>query len=166
MVFPLPIELGASKELAIDQGTPFEYLRILEEVGADPNRVAFSHTTRTFPIPARHLRAKLADKGAYLEYGLFGKDGYYPIPTSPYIQPNDGMKIQIIKEPIEDGFLYRILISHDIYLKVELRSYGGQGYSFILDLIVPEMLRKGMAKNQIETIMVRNPKKTIYHCLG
>ena len=150
---PINIHPGACED------APFEYLKVLDEVGADPCRVVFSHMTRTFPISARTARARLAEKGSYLEFDLFGTDGFLPLATTPYLVANDEIRINLIMETIEDGFLDRILISHDVYCKVGLRAYGGPGYSYILDFIVPRMLKRGITEEQINTIMIENPRR-------
>lgn len=139
---------------------PFAYIKILEEVGADLSRLAFSHTTRTFPISARDTRAKIVEKGCYLEYDLFGADGIYPTQMAMgFDVANDAIRITQLMELIEDGFLNQILISQDNCFKVMLRTYGGNGYAHILELIVPKMRAKGMTEEQINTILVENPKR-------
>jgi phosphotriesterase-related protein len=144
------------------EDAPFEHIEMLEKVGVDPSRVIISHMTRSFPIPARDSRVRLAEKGCYLEFDLFGRDGDHPI--SPYMShdiANDTTRINLIMELIEDGFLDRILISQDTCYKAMLRSYGGGGYSYILKIIVPKMLKKGITEEQIHTILVENPKRAI-----
>ena len=139
---------------------PFAYIKILEEVGADLNRVVFSHTTRTFPNSARDLRDKIMEKGCYLEYDLFGADGMYPTQMAMgFDVVNDAIRLTQFTEHIEDGFLDRILMSQDNCFKVMLRAYGGNGYAHILELIVPKMRAKGMTEEQINTILIENPKR-------
>ena len=52
--------------------SPFEILEELEEAGADLSRVAFAHLGRTVYDNDNLLR--LADKGCFLEYDLFGTE--------------------------------------------------------------------------------------------
>ena len=142
------------------EDSPFECIRILEEVGADLSRVVFSHMGRTIPISGRTTRARLAEKGCCLQYDGFGFDVTYPTQSPemcPYDRPNDAIRISIIMELIEDGFLNQILVSQDVAWKVILRSYGGQGYGHILRNIVPRMRARGMTKEQINTILIDNP---------
>lgn len=144
--------------------SPFECIKVLEEVESDLSRVVFSHMGRTFPISARGDRNRLAGKGCYLEYDAFGFDVTWPtqLPEMcPYDRPNDPIQITLIQELIEDGFLEQVLISQDVCWKVLLRVYGGQGYSHILKNIVPQMRAKGMTEEQIHTIMVENPKRLL-----
>jgi len=133
------------------QDSPFECIEILEEVGADLSRVAFSH-------------ARLAGKGCYLEYDGFGFDVTYPTQTAemcPYDRPNDAIRLTIIQELIEDGFLERVLISQDVAWKVILRAYGGGGYAHILKTVLPQMRAKGLTEEQINTILVENPRRIL-----
>ena len=146
------------------QDSPFECIEILEEVGADLSRVAFSHMGRTFPISARGARDRLAGKGCYLEYDGFGFDVTYPTQTAemcPYDRPNDAIRLTIIQELIEDGFLEQVLVSQDVAWKVILRAYGGGGYSHILKNIIPQMQAKEMTEEQINTILVENPQRIL-----
>jgi len=143
---------------------PFEYVKVLEEVGTDLSRVVFGHMHRTFPMRDRNSRVKLAEKGSYLAFDALGFEGIYPSPAPPecpYDVPNDAMQITEIMEHIEDGLLNHILISQDVCYKVCLRAYGGGGYSHILKIIVPKMRRKGMTEEQINTILVENPRRIL-----
>ena len=136
-------------------------LKVLEEAGADLSRVVFSHMTRTFPIDARSARARLADKGCYLEYDIFGHDGSYPPFMADHDVGNDAIRISQIRELIADGYLDKILISQDICYKINLSSYGGGGYALIPTVVIPVMLNRGMTEEQIHTITVENPKRAL-----
>jgi phosphotriesterase-related protein len=144
----------------IYRDAPFECIKILEETDADLNRVVVSHVERSFPITDRASRARLAEKGCYLEIDLFGTDGVRFNPRMfPYDIPNDATRLNIVTELIEDGFLNQILISQDVCFKVQFRSYGGGGYSHILDYVVPRMPARGMNQEQIDTILIENPRR-------
>jgi phosphotriesterase-related protein len=146
----------------INESAPFECVKILEEVGADLSHVVISHMERSLPISARENRAKLAEKGCYLEIDLFGTDGMRFHPEMfPYDVPNDSIRINEVMELIKDGFLNQILISQDICFKVMLRRCGGSGYGHILKFVVPAMRAKGMTEEQITTILVDNPGRII-----
>ena len=142
------------------EGAPLEHIRMLEEVGADASRVIIGHMTRTLPPDARTARARLAETGCYLEFDWFGREGDLPVSlASQYDRVNDVSRIHQILQLVEDGYLERVLISHDICFKVMLRSYGGGGYGYILKFAVPEMLKMGMTEEQIHTITVENPRR-------
>jgi phosphotriesterase-related protein len=142
------------------QDALFQYVELLKDAGVDLKRVAISHITASLPLSARDTRARLAEKGFYLEYDMFGRDGFWPTsPGAPHDVASDVMRINQIMELIEDGFLDRVLISQDVCFKIMLRSYGGGGYSFILNIIVPKMREKGLTEQQIHTILVDNPQR-------
>ena len=82
-------------------------------------------------------------------------------PGAPHDVASGIMRINQIMELIQDGFLDRVLISQDVCFKVMLRSYRGRGYSFILDIIVPKMLEKGLTEQQIHAILVDNPQQLL-----
>ncbi|GAI85487.1 unnamed protein product, partial [marine sediment metagenome] len=134
-------------------------LKVLEEANADLSRVVFEHMTRTFPIEDRDGRAKLADKGCYLEYDMFGNDGIYPLYMADHDIANDAIRISLVKELIADGYLDRILVSHDIGFKLNLSSYGGGGYAVLPIVIFPLMLSRGITEEQIHAITVQNAKR-------
>jgi phosphotriesterase-related protein len=75
--------------------------------------------------------------------------------------PNDLGRIKEILDLIERGFLERILLSHDIGMKVMLTSYGGWGYAHLLREVVPLMQVYGVTDEQIYTMMVENPKRLL-----
>jgi phosphotriesterase-related protein len=75
--------------------------------------------------------------------------------------PNDAQRIEQIMELIADGYLEKILISHDIYFKDVRSAYGGHGTSHILRNIVPAMRAKGITEEQIHKILVENPKRIL-----
>jgi phosphotriesterase-related protein len=143
-----------------NEEAPFECVKILEEAGADLSRVVVSHVERSLPISARSARARLAEKGCYLEFDLFGTDVVrFHSEMFPYDVPNDAIRINEVMELIADGFLNQVLVSQDICYKVLLRKYGGGGYSHILKFVVPVMRAKGMIEEEINTILVENPRR-------
>lgn len=60
---------------------------------------------------------------------------------------------------IKEGYEDRLLISHDIHTKNSLTKYGGHGYSHILKNIVPKMLTRGISQQQVDKILIHNPKR-------
>lgn len=60
---------------------------------------------------------------------------------------------------IREGYEDRLLIAHDIHTKHRLTKYGGHGFSHILKNIVPKMLSRGITQNQVDKILIENPKQ-------
>jgi len=135
---------------------PFEIVDILRDAGADISHTVISHIDRTLRNP-RDIH-KLAETGCYLEYDLFGWEGYYLKAMVSVDLPNDAQRINEIKWLIEEGYLNQILISHDICMKIHLSCYGGRSYSHIMENVVPLMREKTMPEKYIHALLVENPK--------
>ena len=118
------------------------------------------HITRGFSIPASNNRRRLAETGCYLEYDMFGHDGSLPVMT-PFDMANDAARVNQIIELIAGGYLNQILISHDAFLKVDFSRYGGCGYSYIFETVIPMMRKKGISESQIHAITVENPGRAL-----
>lgn len=147
-----------------NDNAPLEILALLIEAGADLSRVVMSHMDRCGY--SSETRQRLLDSGCSIEYDLFGFEGYYParvalaegkLPETP----NDAGRIKEIRAHIEDGHASRILLSHDIGMKVMLVKYGGWGYAHLLREVVPLMKIFGIEDQDIETMMVRNPRRLL-----
>jgi phosphotriesterase-related protein len=152
-------ETGAA--LSIHPGrhedAPAEIVRTLKEVDADIDHTIICHVDRTIFDQNKLLR--LAETGCYLEYDLWGIEGYYPDTLSITDIYNDTQRIAIIKDLMDSGYGNKILISHDICYKVRYRAYGGHGYVHILENVLPAMRRRGVTKEQINTLIIGNPKE-------
>jgi len=134
-----------------------DIVRTLTDSGGDISRTVMCHIDRTLREPDQ--RRQLAQTGCFLEYDLFGWEGYHFIPTVDL--PNDNDRINEIMLLIDQGYLDQILISQDICFRSSLRSYGGHGYAHILRDVIPVMLAKGMTEDQIHTIVVENPRRLL-----
>lgn len=77
------------------------------------------------------------------------------------VKDGDIRCINEIVELIAEGYLKRILISHDTAFKHCLSCYGGRGYAHINENVIPLMRAKGMTDEQIHTITVENPKRLL-----
>ena len=151
------------------EDSPMEILRTLESAGADLSRVIMGHLDRTGFLPAT-IR-EIARTGCGLEYDLFGANPFYPLHLGVFRRPCDRERIEQIKDLIDDGFRDQIFISQDICLKTKLVRYGGTGYAHILNNIIPQMLARGITPDDIDTIMIQNPRRLLCfqqtpHCLS
>ncbi len=143
-----------------NESAPLEIIKILRDAGADLSRTIICHITRTLFDSANRL--KVAEAGCYLEYDIFGRDSYYyPMSMAPIELPSDPQRVDQIRELIAEGYEKQILVSHDFCVKIQLTRYGGYGYGYILQYGVPLMRRKGMSEEQINTILIDNPKNVL-----
>ncbi len=59
---------------------------------------------------------------------------------------------------IDAGYLDRILVSHDVFLKMMLTHYGGNGYAFVPKHFLPRLKRHGVAETALARLMHDNPR--------
>ena len=140
----------------------FEIAEVLADAGADLNRVIMSHVD--IRIHDHSERCKLAKTGCCIEYDNCGWEGLYRVSSTPdlFVElPNDTQRVYDILQLIDEGYLNQVLISQDIFLKSKRVRYGGWGYVHISNYVVPMMLKRGMTNEQINTIMVENPKRLL-----
>jgi phosphotriesterase-related protein len=137
---------------------PLEVARFVHQLGADVSRVVLSHIDRTIFDEAGLLQ--LADSGVVIEFDLFGcEQSYYPL--SDIDMPNDATRLRLIRCLIQHGHLHRIVISHDICYRTRLTRFGGHGYAHIFSNVIPLMKSRGFTAEEIETIMVFNPRRLL-----
>lgn len=136
---------------------PFQLLKILKEVGADLSHTAFSHVDRTVFLPKNRYR--LVKAGCHLAYDEWGTEGYYPESLSTTDVLNDAQRIAQIKDLFSRGFGGQVLVSYDLAYKCRYSSYGGHGYAHLLQNAVPAMSRRGMTQEQINALLIENPKR-------
>ena len=132
-------------------------LDILEEAGADINRVILSHMDDELDDRESHVAA--AARGAYVEYDAFGAEWYFD--TLGTRAARDSERIKAVLGMAALGYLDRVLVAQDIWLKQALRRYGGLGYDHILRSIVPELKRQGMSESEVNQLLVRNPARVL-----
>jgi len=137
-----------------------EVLDYVERFGVDPNCVVLCHMG-----PSGHDRTyqrRLADRGAWIQYDMIGAELFY---ADQQVQcPSDEENAHNILELLHEGYGHRILISSDIFLKSLLRRFGGPGYAHILQYFVPRLKRIGVTPEEIDQLLILNPKTLFEIC--
>jgi phosphotriesterase-related protein len=132
-----------------------DILDIIEEEELPPERVIIGHMDRTLYADVEYQK-KIADRGAFVEYDLWGHENYYQKWDDGL--PSDNQRVDAVAELLEEGYNSRVLFSQDIAQKITLTKYGGFGYAHILRNIIPRLKSNGITQEQIDQIMVENPK--------
>lgn len=112
-------------------------LDVLESEGADLNRVALSHCDAEVDVG---WLASLAERGAYVEFDLFGTNHDWTILGRGF--SSDRERMSSILDLVQLGYAERILMSHDICMKNSLLRYGGWGYGHLGRRILPAIEKK------------------------
>ena len=127
---------------------------VAEEAGA-LRSVILDHMNPSLDDPEYQM--SLAERGVYLEYDMIGMDYYY---ADQHAQsPCDEENARALCRLINHGYLERLLLSQDVFLKMMLTRYGGFGYGYILRHFVPRLRRHQVTDAQIRTILVDNPRR-------
>ena len=136
-------------------------LDIVEEEGLPLNRVVMSHMDQDHAAMANlddHRR--IADRGAYLEFDQWHAwSGYLAQKDKAY--PSDATRVDALVELIDDGYLEQLLIGHDVCTKMQLETYGGKGYVYYHDVIVPWLRSRGVTPGELDEIMIENPRRVL-----
>ena len=70
------------------------------------------------------------------------------------------MVAEAIPRLIEAGYPDRILLFQDVCTKMQLKAYGGTGYSFIMEKFLPEMSRLAVSEEHVR-MMVDNSQRIL-----
>ena len=82
-------------------------------------------------------------------------------PKSHSLQDTTGLAltpqvVEAIPRLIAEGYEDRILLSQDVYTKMQLKCYGGNVYSFVLESVLPELWKRGVTEEQSRKLKVDN----------
>ena len=144
---PLMIHLPGWERLA------HEVLDMVAAEGQLLDRVILCHMNPSWD-DGDYQRA-LADRGAFLEYDMIGMDYWY---DDQQVQcPSDDDCAAAIAALARDGYLDRVLLSQDVFLKMMLTPHGGNGYAHVQRHFLPRLLRHGLGEGDLTRLMVANP---------
>lgn len=128
-------------------------LDIVAGEGADLRHTVLCHMNPSHDDLA--YQGELAARGAFIEYDMIGMDFFY---ADQQVQcPSDEDAARSIVALAQRGYLDRILLSHDVFLKMMLTRYGGNGYAYILKHFLPRLKRHGLGDTALQTLMRDNP---------
>ncbi|MBF6332292.1 phosphotriesterase family protein [Nocardia transvalensis] len=127
--------------------------RVLAEEGVDLRRVVLGHSGDTDDLD---YLTELADAGSFLGMDRFGLDVLLPF----------DVRIDTIVELVRRGYRDNIVISHDAACVFDWfdpddneRVAPKWNYRHISEDAIPALLAKGLAEDDIDAILVRNPRR-------
>ena len=127
-------------------------LDALTAEGVDPARIVIGHAGDSNDLD--YLRA-IADRGAVLGCDRFG---------IPHFNP-DADRIRTLTALVAEGYADRIVLSHDascffdFFTGDEKFAEEKPDYLLISRTIVPALLEAGVTQEQVDTMMVDNPRR-------
>jgi phosphotriesterase-related protein len=134
-----------------------QVLDLVEGEGGDLTKTILDHMNPSHEDVG--YQTSLADRGAYLEYDMIGLDYYFPDQDAQ--SPSDEENAKAIRRLIDKGYMERLLLSQDVFLKMMLTCYGGNGYAYINQHFIPRLRRHGVSEAAVHTIMVVNPARAL-----
>ncbi len=123
-------------------------LALLEAEGVDPRRVVIGHCDGV-EGPDYHL--ELARRGCFVQFDGFGTETEFDMARGL------GHLMRLRAE----GLLGQVLVSHDVFLRSQLKARGGPGYDYILVTLVPRLRELGLDEAELRQLLVDNPRAAL-----
>ena len=127
-------------------------LRIFEEEGVDPSRVVIGHAD-SYPRLDHYLA--VVERGASVEFDFLG------MTFSALERHGEGRVVDLLCELLARGHAERILLSQDVCHDSQLKRYGGNGYTYLVDAFLPRLRERGVSDAEITTLTVTNPRRIL-----
>ncbi len=136
-------------------------LDVIEAEGLSMDRVVVSHMDQdhlAMQDLADHRR--IAERGAYLEFDEWDAWDMY-MPEKDHAYPSDATRVDAVLDLLEAGHGDRLLFGHDICTKMQLTRYGGKGYAYLPEHVLPWLRSRGVSGDTLERITVENPRRVL-----
>ena len=123
---------------------------ILESEGLDPGMVCLGHMSSVLDL---ELHATMIARGYWIAYDNFGMN----VANRYITHATDERRVAWLLQLLRRDLGHHILISHDVWSKIQLAHYGGGGYTHLHDTILPWLRREGVGEEQIDQLTILNP---------
>ena len=136
-------------------------IKILTDEGVKPEQICICHLDVEFDEEYLNL---VFDTGAYAMFDDFGKEYYFAAADAVFSGgpfETDLDRVRMIIRMIAQGHTDRLMLATDVCLKSLLHSYGGWSYDHIFTNITVMMENEGISKEDIDTILMKNPTRFI-----
>jgi phosphotriesterase-related protein len=145
------IETGLSITTHTNRDGGRQQLALFAEEGVDLQRVIVGHCN-WYPV-LDYLLAVL-DTGASIAFDMFGH-------LDPASVGLEKCCLDQIGTLIERGHASQILLSQDVAFDANLAAFGGHGYTYVQDVVIPALRDRGITQDTIETMTVANPRRLL-----
>jgi phosphotriesterase-related protein len=129
-----------------------EVLDIVAEHGVDPSAVVLCHMDPSGKDTV--YQREIAARGVWLEFDMIAMDLNFPGEgQSPSVQDT----VDAVAGLLRDGHGDRLLLSHDIGLKVQWARNGGSGFAYVPVAFLPRLVDAGVDFAAAQRLMTANP---------
>ena len=128
-------------------------LDLVEPCGLSPARVILCHMNPS--CGDQPYQQALAARGAFIEYDMVGMD--YVFEQGRVTCPTDEESAIGLANLADAGYLNKLLLSQDVFLKSMLGTHGGKGYAHLFSDFLPRLLGHGFGQDEINQMMISNP---------
>lgn len=137
-------------------GNGEEKFRVLDAMaaeGADLRRVIMGHSNSIAgDLP---FMKRLLDRGVFLQFDTLGR------PRTALGGTDDFKVARGIADLVKAGYADRIMLSQDVCNKIHLKTYGGFGFSYVLEYFLPALRDLGVSDADLHKLMVENPRRAL-----
>ena len=138
-------------------GTGLEQMRVFAEEGVDPAKVQVAHTGDTDDLD---YIERLLDRGCWIAMDRYGLDIFLPT----------DQRNETVLALLERGHAGRMFLLQDYcstldWFPAEVQDYLKQNevpdwsMTFLFEKVIPELKERGMTDEQLDQMMVENPKR-------
>ena len=138
-------------------GTGLEQMRVFAEEGVDPSKVQIAHTGDTDDLD---YIERLLDTGCWIGMDRYGIDVYLPTEK----------RNATVLALLERGYADRMFLSQDwcstldffppeLMEQLHASMTPNWSMTFLFEQVIPELKERGMTQEQLDRMMVENPKR-------
>jgi len=102
-----------------------------------------------------------AERGVFVQYDSFGREHYHEDWGLDFSFGHDAWRARFLAKMIAEGHGHQMLVSQDVCIKTDLRTYGGNGYGHFLSNMVPTLKSLQVPEAAIEAILIGNPARAL-----
>jgi predicted metal-dependent phosphotriesterase family hydrolase len=128
-----------------------DQLDLLEAEGGDPAKVVIGHAD-WMPDLAYYLA--IVERGATVEMDSWGH-------LDARSRGFEDTAIDLLLELLHRRHEQRILLSHDVCYVENLKRFGGNGFTYLHDHVLPKLRDRGVTDEEITTLTVANPGRLL-----
>lgn len=139
---------GAAVSTHTGKFTAFETVETLLKEGINPDKIIIGHQDLIDDI---EYHKQLLNYGVNIAFDTCGKSAYQP----------DEVRAKNCLELIRAGYGDHLLLSNDISRRTYFTTYGENGYTSVMKIMVPELKKIGATDEEIKKLLVDNPARIL-----